>query len=115
MKKILLNEKTKNLLKTADQKIKEQTEKLQQVQQSFQTVLQSLNEQKKMALLGIIMQNDDPDVKNWTLNKDYDLEEVEEQKFEDLAKDPANALFELPPAEIEGDGTMELEKAEKEN
>lgn len=112
MKKIVLNEKTKNLLKTADQKIKEQNEKLQQVQQSYQVILQSLNEQKKMALLGIIMQNDDPEVKNWTLNADYDLEEVEEQKFEQLAKDPNNSVMQIDPIELEGESTMELEQVE---
>lgn len=100
MKPIILNDKTKDFLKQLDAQIKATNEQFQQVVKQFQDRVQSLQSQKGNILGVITLERNIPETAKIVLNADYNLEFVDEKKFNELAANPSNVVLETSKAEV---------------
>lgn len=104
MKPIILKDKTKELLKQLDAQIKATNEKGQEALNQFNTAIKGLQTQKQNILGVIVLELGIADDAHLKLDENYNLVEVDEKTFNNLAANPNNPVMDVSktPIPLEG-------------
>ncbi len=94
--KIELKPATVETLKEINEKVTEISNNLKTHYQEYLMQLRALNAQKSIILGTIIKEKELDTEKRYILNEDYSLEELSEERFEELSKQAENIVLDVP-------------------